>query len=536
MALSNRSRDQPSTPPRARAEVEEAKRRPGVDALEVVLGPEQPPGLRLALAAGDGAQGVEPSGDGADEAPLAADVGGDGAKERRARLVGAVGAPEALDGLVGAPAGLEEVVDAPGGVPAPRVRVVAPPGPACHGEDEHPLLPGHEGGGLGQARRRGAAPHGEAPAARAGELDHPAGAPGHLGDGLVAEVVHELVERGRDGRQRRELLDERVAGGKRLLRQDGVAVSVPHRAAHEIAALVGEGLQALHREGVGEVVEDVLARGQVHAQVVPLGGGELGQAPLEQRLPGRDELDDAGAARLQVRLHRPEERGALHGDQQMAEEALLGALEGRERGGLRVAVERLPPVGHPRRLEGGLEVGVDHLERARVGVVDPALLRGQRVLEDVHLDAVVGEGSCLVEPEGLQVAGDDLHRGDPARLHRRDERLAGLEGGLVRGPEAEPPRVGEPGQGGGPGGGDVEHPRVGERGLELEPRPALLRGGDPPAIAHAPGGVGHRVGLVEDDDAGEGMAVRLLEPPASQATICSKRERRPCRAGLRRVA
>ena len=60
-------------------EVEQPKRGLGVDALQVVLGPEQAAGLRLALAAGDGAQEVEPSGDGADEAPLAADVGGDGA-------------------------------------------------------------------------------------------------------------------------------------------------------------------------------------------------------------------------------------------------------------------------------------------------------------------------------------------------------------------------------------------------------------------------------------------------------------------------
>ena len=162
-----------------KGEVEQPQRRLRVDALQVVLGPEEPPGLRCALAAGDGAQGIEPPGDGADEAPLAPHVGGHGPEQRRARLMRAVGAPEALDGLVGPPARLEEVVHAPGGVPAREVRVVAPPGAPGHGEDEHLLLPGHEGGGLGEVRGPGAAAHGQALAVRIGELDHPAAASGH---------------------------------------------------------------------------------------------------------------------------------------------------------------------------------------------------------------------------------------------------------------------------------------------------------------------------------------------------------------------
>ena len=186
-----------------------------------------------------GALGMEPGALHAFEDPVRAGDGGD-------------------EGGEGAPAGFKEIVHAPGGVAAPQVRVVAPPGAPGHGEDEEALLPGHEGGGLGEARRGGTAAHDQALAVRIGELHHPTAAPGHLGDGLMAEVVHDLVERGGYGRQRRELLDECVAGGQRLPGEHRVPVPVDHRPAHQIPVLVGEGRHALHREGVGEVVDDVI--------------------------------------------------------------------------------------------------------------------------------------------------------------------------------------------------------------------------------------------------------------------------------------
>ncbi len=101
--------------------VELAQRRLRIQALQVVaLAKERlvaaHGGLAVALSAGDGAEAVEPPGDGGDEAPLALDVGGDGAEQRRRGLVGAMGAAEALDRLVGAPAGLEQVVDPARGV------------------------------------------------------------------------------------------------------------------------------------------------------------------------------------------------------------------------------------------------------------------------------------------------------------------------------------------------------------------------------------------------------------------------------------
>ena len=120
-------------------DVELAQRRPGVGTLEIVAGPEQGGaaaahgGLAVALSAGDGAEAVEPPGDGGDEAPLALHIGGDGAEQRRGSLVGAMGAAQTLDRLVGAPARLQQIVDPPPGIAAAEIGVIAAPGAAGHG-------------------------------------------------------------------------------------------------------------------------------------------------------------------------------------------------------------------------------------------------------------------------------------------------------------------------------------------------------------------------------------------------------------------
>ena len=75
----------------------------------------------------------------------------------------------------------------------------------------------------------------------------------------------------------------------------------------------------------------------------------------------------------------------------------------------------------------------------------------------------------------------------------------------------------EAGNGGGAGGGDVEDARVGERVLEAQPGAALLRGGDRAALAGGARGVGHGVGLVEDDDALEGVASVFVEGSVATA-------------------
>jgi hypothetical protein len=83
----------------------------GVDALEVVGGIEHPLPAGLALAAGQRAQCIEAPRDRAGEPRFALAVGGDRTKQRRAGLVGAVGAPQPLDRTVRAPARLEQEMD-----------------------------------------------------------------------------------------------------------------------------------------------------------------------------------------------------------------------------------------------------------------------------------------------------------------------------------------------------------------------------------------------------------------------------------------
>ena len=120
----------------------------------------------------------------------------------------------------------------------------------------------------------------------------------------MPEVLHHLVERGRHGRKRRELLDEGVAARGGLLADDRVAVLVEHRPGHDVALVVGKRLLELHRKGVREELDDGLAWREIDVDVVPFRCRDLRDAPLHQRLAGGDELDDGGAAGVDIRFDR----------------------------------------------------------------------------------------------------------------------------------------------------------------------------------------------------------------------------------------
>jgi hypothetical protein len=137
------------------------------------------------------------------------------------RLVGAVGAAEALNGGVRLPAGLEQVVNPQPAIPRREFGVVASPRAAGIAEDEDALGIIHEGSGLGEIGRGGAV------------LDHQlialtndaARAARNLRDHVRAEALNDLVERARHGRQRGELFDQSVAARNGFTAFDRLAVT-----------------------------------------------------------------------------------------------------------------------------------------------------------------------------------------------------------------------------------------------------------------------------------------------------------------------
>ena len=284
-----------------------------------------------------------------------------------------VRAAQPLDRLVGPPTGLQQIVDPARGVAAAEIGVIAAPSAAGHGEHEDALLSGHEGGGLGEIGGSRPGAQRQALVPTVGELEHPARTPGDLGDGVMPEAVEDLVQRRRNRRQGRELADQIIAGGQRLLALDRVAVGVEHGPAHQVAFLVGEGFLQLHREGMGQIVENELPWCQVDGKIVPFRGGYLRYPPFHQGFVGGDELHHGGAAGVEIGLYGTDQARALHGSQQMAEKALLSPLEGRESRRLGVAVEGIAVLHDAGCLERHLEMGVDDLERFGVSIVDAAL-------------------------------------------------------------------------------------------------------------------------------------------------------------------
>src|SRR3546814_11448080 len=65
------------------------------------------------------------------------------------------------------------------------------------------------------------------------------------------------------------------------------------------------------------------------------------------------------------------------------------------------------------------------------------LVGRELMLEWVIFDAGETEGAGRIEAHGLEIAGDDFHRGDAAIRHRSEKAVTVGKGG-ARTPEAEP--------------------------------------------------------------------------------------------------
>ena len=115
---------------------------------------------------------------------------------------------------------------------------------------------------------------------------------------------------------------------------------------------------------------------------------------------------------------------------------------------------------------------------------------------------------------------------------------AGRERKITGAPQTEPGGIGEVLHRGGAGRRDVEDARIMQRVLEAQPGLALLRRFLLAAFPLVAGGIGHRVGFVEDDDAIEtcpgpraGVAAEPVDDLLNPARLVALA---PACAGLRR--
>ena len=185
------------------------------------------------------------------------------------------------------------------------------------------------------------------------------------------------------------MLDHAVAARDRLTRNHRIAVRVIGRARVQVPFLVRIELEEQCRKRMLQIVEDIFARRDVDREIAPFGGRDLGEAAVEQGLVGRDHLQDAGVALIEVARDRRDQRRAFHRRQEMIEETLLVGFKGGAGGGLGVAVvggaALAGDVGGFQRL---IEVAMDDLKGVGIGVVDADLLLRELVLDDLVFDAL----------------------------------------------------------------------------------------------------------------------------------------------------
>ncbi len=106
----------------------------------------------------------------------------------------------------------------------------------------------------------------------------------------------------------------------------------------------------------------VFARRYVDRHIVPLLGRNFREPTLLQRLASRDDLHDRCMTVFEIARDARDRARRLHRGDEVIEEALLRALEGRARGGLGLWVERpMERAGDPGRLHRGVEIVVDDL-------------------------------------------------------------------------------------------------------------------------------------------------------------------------------
>lgn len=109
----------------------------------------------------------------------------------------------------------------------------------------------------------------------------------------------------------------------RFARLDRVAVLINGGTGLQVAIRVRIDLKELGREGMREIVQNILPWRDVHGEIVPFRCRNLGEPSLQQGLVGRDDLNNRGMPRVHVALNRLDQARHLHRRDQVIEEALL---------------------------------------------------------------------------------------------------------------------------------------------------------------------------------------------------------------------
>ena len=168
-----------------------------------------------------------------------------------------------------------------------------------------------------------------------------------------------------------------------------------------------------------------------------------------------------------------------------------------------LAVQRAFGAGDVGGFEGSGQVLMDDLEGARKGIVDADLLRRERMLQNIDLDAFVREGARGVEAKRFQIAGQHLHGGNAAGLDRLHKIRPCRKRKIRAAPQPKPLRIAEILHRGGAGRRDVDDAGLRQGMLKPQSGKALLGGRLLAARARASHRVRHGMGFIEQDHAVE---------------------------------
>ena len=455
----------------------------------------------LPLPFGEGAELVEAAGNGGDKALLSFDVGCDELVDRRADLVRAVRAAEALHRFRRAPSGLNEVVDALFLIFCASVGVIAFPCTAGVGEDKDVLLAVLKCLDIRFNVFWRAFFFYETHFSVFVLARHDAaGASGHFRDLIGPECVKEHFKRSLRHAHFLNLRDERVAHSDGLLVYDRVSVLVRHRAGLLVSLVVRVFLIGIDGEGIVQILEKGALRRKVEVLKLCAFFLRLCKLPVALCLIGVDNLQNAGVACGQFLFHVGNYGRHGHGRKYLVIEALHGTVISGQRPRARLAV-----ILRAGDFERSVNILQGYLPRLTHCIVYLRLHGRKIVHQRVILYTVERDTARLIDAQRLHIAGDELHRCKAAGTDLRNKVVDVVELCSLA-PEAESLREGELIDISCRSCGDIDHARIRKHFLQLRASESLCRGLCLAAAALLSEEISHVVRFVERNYAVEVLA------------------------------